>query len=191
MNVVEVENFFPQEILDKILSIANNNTFGSHPWTYEKPSRDLLDLWELDIRQDIEQFCNPIIKTIDNTLIRLSGVLLWKDKPGFTLGSHVGNKGIYLSVQIYLNDNDNFGVIFNIGGSEKEIKYGSNRGYILHNYIEPRISHRLIPSCHERLSIVLLYHPYDRNGNLIVLANEQLLFPRHNGREDLQNDGLE
>jgi hypothetical protein len=168
MSVIEVENFFPQEILDKILSIANNNTF-----TYDKPFRNTLDLYNFDIFKDIEQFCNPIVKTADNNL-RLSGVMLWKDEPGFKLGSHVDNKSIHLSIQIYLNDNDNFGVIFNIDGSEKEIKYGSNRGYILHNYIEPRISHRLIPSCHERLSIYIQYHPYDQDGNLIVLDNEQL-----------------
>lgn len=176
MSVTEVKDFFPQEILDKILSIANNNTF-----TYDKPFRDILDLYDFDIFKDIEQFCDPIVKTADNNL-RLSGVMLWKDKPGFNLGSHVDNKGIYLSIQIYLNDNDNFGVMFNIDGSEKEIKYGTNNGYILHNYIEPRISHRLKPSCHERLSIMILYHPYDQDGNIIRLANEQLLWPGHDGQ---------
>ena len=175
MSVTEVENFFPQEILDKILSIAktNNNKFIDVPYSIKGGNRKKLDLCDFDISQDIKQFCNSAIKAVDNHPIILTCAYLWKDEPGFSMEKHVDNYGVHIAIQIYLNDNDNLGTIFEIGDSDKVIKYGSNRGYILYNYLKPRLVHS-VPKCnYQRLSLYIVYNKTDKDGYPIVLENEQ------------------
>ena len=173
MSVTEVKDFFPQEILDKILSIANNNEFVDINYSVASGIRKKLDLWDLDVKQDIEKFCDSVIKTAVDHPVIINDAVLWKDEPGFSMGNHVDNYGVHLAIQIYLNDNDNFGTIFKMDGSDKIIKYGLNRGYINHNYLEPRIVHS-VPKCnYKRLSLYIMYAKADKDGNPIDLENEQ------------------
>ena len=51
--ITEVKDFFPQEILDKILFIANNNEYEDINYSVTSGIRKRLDLWSLDISKDI------------------------------------------------------------------------------------------------------------------------------------------
>ena len=173
-NVIEVENFLPAEIITELVSTANNSAPSLYKSFNGLRSRLQLDLENYLVERNLKEYCNSIIQpTVDFPTICTSATI-WKDNPGFFMKSHKDNFGIILSIQIYLNNNNCPGTLFEMDDSTKLIKYGYNRGYILHNYIEPRISHHLIPSRHERLSVYIQYHPCDQYGNIVKLDNEQL-----------------
>ena len=174
-NVIEVENFLPAEIITELVSTANNSAPSLYKSFNGLRSRLQLDLENYLVERNLKEYCNSIIQpTVDFPTICTSATI-WKDNPGFFMKSHKDNFSIILSIQIYLNNNNCPGTLFEMDDSTKLIKYGYNRGYILHNYMTPRVKHYVPyqPNSESRLSVYILFHKLDEHGKPIYEENEQ------------------
>ena len=138
-------------------------------------SRSQLDLENTLIETTIQEYCTSIIQPTVDFPIQFTSATIWKDEPGFFMAPHKDNFGVCIAMQIYLNNNNCPGTLFEMDDSTKFIKYGYNRGYILHNYIRPRISHS-VPNhinSESRASVYILFHKLDENNIRIQEENEQ------------------
>ena len=175
MRVIEVENFLPSEIITELVSTVNNSGPSLFKPFHGLSGRLQLDLENYLVEKNIEEYCTPIIQPTVDFPIKFTSASIWKDKPGFSMKPHKDNFGICISVQIYLNNNNCPGTLFEMGDSTKLIKYGYNRGYILHNHIKPRVMHEVINQINSesRLSVYILFHKLDEHGKPILKENEQ------------------
>lgn len=146
--IVEVENFLPNHLLEKLILVSENSTNWEkqemqHNLTRQRLSNPLKELsyW----LNDHPLFQN--FKYISSTL--------WKDDIDFAMDWHTDNERVKVAIQIYLDNRQSPGTHF----KDRVIKYGKNRGYILFN--NKKMEH-CVPNQtpHQgRLSLYALFEP--------------------------------
>lgn len=79
----------------------------------------------------------PEIKNITGASISGCSSAVWADYPGYNIARHLDNDGVYITLQVYLNDGDDeLGTYFSNsmeGTYQHSIPYRSNFGYIMVN----------------------------------------------------------
>ena len=150
-SLIEVVNFLPDELVDQLVDFSKRPDL---PWCVQEMQENLLRQ-KISRLQDspIESACKYFSSLSMFAHLNFRGLTLWKDDVDFWMPDHIDNDRVEVAVQIYLDDRQSPGTQF----SERLIKYGRNRGYIMYN--NPDMLHgvpKQIP--HEgRLSIYALY----------------------------------
>ena len=150
--LIEVVNFLPDDLVDKLVEFSKRTDV---PWEKQEMQENLP-------RRKISWLLDSPIETAHNYFaglkmfshLRLMGIALWEDAENFWMSSHLDNDRVKVAVQIYLDDRNSPGTQF----TDRMIKYGRNRGYILYN-VPPEMAHGVPDQTpHEgRLSIYALY----------------------------------
>lgn len=139
-----VDEVYPQEIISQL----NNLPIDACPWEplgdskytqIDTPRRMLISdgsdlLTQID--QHIKQYI-PLVQQITNKKVSWANTRVWADYPGYTISRHVDNPGVYISLQVYLNDGpENLGTHFSDsedGPIKHSIPFKSNTGYLMVN----------------------------------------------------------
>lgn len=149
--IIEVENFLPDELVDQLVEFSQQPDVN---W-------ELAEMQNHLPRKKISWLLDSPIETAHNYFESLPlfkhfnfiGLSLWKDDVNFYMSEHVDNDRVKVAIQIYLDNRNSPGTQF----GNRIVKYGRNRGYIMHN--GPTMFHSVpkqIP--HDgRLSIYALY----------------------------------
>lgn len=157
-NLFRVEDAYPQELLEQFLSADHLSTPGNKEEWQENYARrrlvvdkgsvyDLLDAYVKSELQNIASVIGVELMACDTGF--------WLDEAGFSMTPHVDNPGVQVSMQVYLNANDeNLGTIFY--NPDMTVRYAAkyqvNTGYLMINSPEqqhgmdvkvPRDSYRI------------------------------------------------
>ena len=133
-----VENIYPQNLLDDLLSLDHLATPGSAEELQENYPRK-----KLAHTYDTYEVFNKYVQSLQTNIEQSLGfeflscdTAFWLDLPGFDMESHLDNDGVYAAMQIYLSENTKPmpTVFYNTNGSVRFIpKYQVNSGYLMLN----------------------------------------------------------
>lgn len=160
-NLYQVDNFFTQELISKLLIYVDSSTQWNSVELQEHLNRASIT-WDADTVFEetymvFEQLTDDL-NSLFGSEYNLSGLQVWKDSPGYNIKMHVDNNRVGYSAQIYLTGGiDQLGTHF-IADSTVEIPYAVNTGYI--TSVANQIPHGMIkpvPDQHTRYSVYAIW----------------------------------
>lgn len=133
-----VDDFFEQPLLQKLLTIAADNT---QPWRklelQEYTARVCLD-WipdsVIEETYDVVRSITPLMEDLIGHRLKFNGINLWKDQPSYHIGPHSDRNLIRVALQIYINFCDiDLTTHFDWQGKIIHPNNRANSGYIMDN----------------------------------------------------------
>ena len=154
-----IEDFFPSEIIDRLLKFAHNTKEWKTVDLQEHLNRKQVN-WNSDsiieeVHTVIESLTPKINEIFDDDFVNFNGISLWQDQTGYKIPNHIDNDSVQASIKIYLTtDSTNLATTFDIDNNVISAKYLINHGYIMNNRYKVR--HGLensVPQGHVRYSL--------------------------------------
>ena len=138
-NLFYIENAFSQEIVEQLKS--------EDPFSYPYRKEEMQDIWpRRRLEPTTSSVYNKLTEQLNNCVDQISTAIgypvfvtdtgIWLDEPGFSMGKHLDNDAVVMSMQIYLNDNPaQLGTTFyNKDGTVRhQLPYKFNCGYMMIN----------------------------------------------------------
>ncbi len=139
-----VEELYPQDLIAE----CQQQDIDNFPWEplgagiytqFDTPRRMLISE-SPDVFSKLNDYVRTLIPEIQNLTdkpITTADTRVWADYPGYNISRHLDNDGVYITLQVYLNDGDTeLGTHFSNsmeGAYQHAIPYRSNFGYIMVN----------------------------------------------------------
>lgn len=139
LNVFAVDNFYPSDLLVECMKHTHLLTeYKKEDWQAEYARRRLA-VEGGSIYDKMHRYVQSQLGAIENTInqpLLSCDTGFWLDEPGFTMSTHLDNQGVFVSMQIYLTENDLTmpTVFYNKDNSIRFTPtYKVNHGYIMIN----------------------------------------------------------
>jgi hypothetical protein len=139
-----VEDVYPQELIADCQQQDINNfrwePLGDGIYTQVDTPRRMLISESPDVFSKLNDYVRtliPEIQALTDKSITTADTRVWADYPGYNISRHLDNDGVYITLQVYLNEGDtDLGTYFSNsidGAYQHSIPYRSNFGYIMVN----------------------------------------------------------
>lgn len=157
-NLYQVNNFFTRNLIEKLVLYINATTLWQPVELQEYLNRSAI-VWDPDtVFEETYMIFDRLTDYLNDLFgqdLKLTGIQLWRDSPGYIIPMHVDNNRIGYSMQIYLTDGvEQLGTYFNT----LEIPYKINTGYV--TSAAQKIQHGMIkpvPNDHTRYSVYAIW----------------------------------
>jgi len=138
-NLFVVDDFYPDELIEQFVSTDHlSAAWKKEDWQEHYPRRRLMHE-PGSIYERMNSYVNSQLAAVAEAIsmeLIYSETGFWLDEPGFRMLPHIDNEGVAVSLQIYLNQNNNdLGTIFY--NPDKTVRhcfeYKLNTGYLMIN----------------------------------------------------------
>ena len=139
-----VEDLYPRELIAECQQQDIDNfrwePLGDGVYTQVDTPRRMLISESPNVFSKLNDYVRtliPEIQALTDKSITTADTRVWADYPGYNISRHLDNDGVYITLQVYLNDGDDeLGTYFSNsmeGTYQHSIPYRSNFGYIMVN----------------------------------------------------------